>query len=1295
MNEVLHRIPPEDFLPKLRDALTRLQAENASFQDVEQCTAVMRLAFEEAIPRYQAYHADLLAHVADSEYWNPFFLCRLCEAILQEGAPWQEDERILAGMLRRVNDFLGYRPVAVLENGRLMQPYAHERVAPFPLHIAQAGTLYGPLREVIDGALALLRSSPPEILSSAHLDLDCLDQLCIDPRAHDHLHPVNKRTNYLFGEWDPHQIDQKGNYRRFIIRRIILEALQDWMGTQKRTARPEVIFDASAVLAGTMLMASAISGSGPQTHDSTVTLTSLLPRVARQRDAFYERLLDEATGTRAKRLMRHARQTQQPFGHVRQYLNMFLAQYGAQQVQRRQVSYLYARMGYTEAARRQARIIACPSARFECEIQWRLTALQRCLESGQIAQAAQFLTEAEDQFHRGIECGGLADPWNILGFQGQFPLFSSQEDSVPDQRIEVLLEIVDGLMGAYASCLEEASAVGDAAAPQIRERFERFAHHWDRYGTLVISDLPRISGRDNFTAAEHIAKALSEWRKAGEASANIAFWRHHVEHFTSARAYARVVSALLDRNDKIAALGLLMQWLNESENVGFEAGDVSLERLLITWIDQVADVQKTPDDPWPYLRRLFDFLEANAGDLWQPPSLNTLGERPGAPPRRDTDALSPDGEPALGPDEDDLFGAAYEGVVFRDSTDDGVDGPVADGGQPRGEGEMEWIENWIEPRLRFVRTLALLWQKAAAVAVQRQAVPAESDDPDKSAVPLPAATWTPEQAEYLTSWRERTGELQEGLTQLIRDLQKREITQSSGEHDSNLEFDQQLQTQFYLLQTAVQTCLSCRAASWSLAAASGQASSSGKTPDDLDRELIEIYKAIFRQDAVQVRKVLPNLMRSLQKRPLLYVPLEHGGAAEQILAARTHQAIVRFLLAHLPRLGLLRETWHVLRMAYAMERASRPQGLAVTEFDRLFRIALRGTLEKTVAASTAWKGGKFPDEELIEIIGAIVEFYLDQWLEHSQSMRLSSVETLKLEAVWDETREFIHLYGGELLHARVLTLGHVRAILHNGVGRFLDYLDENEDPLHPSKLLEHLREGILDREEVEEQLRLLYQMVVEKFDRFLEYNTTTTQSDYGEMFYTLLDFLRLETAYDRDAWNLAPVSIAHEVLARSGREEAASIWEDVFAVKTEEMADQHLADLKRIEKAYGMRLPSIRNHLEERFVKPLTVNKIVARIGPALRDSRNVQPEASYHFERLHREIEEYLTSSTGSGLDVPSWLRTLEEELDRLQNLDGPLNYDSEPDVRLPPPQINLREIRQQLRLWKQPLATRKRGNA
>ena len=70
--------------------------------------------------------------------------------------------------------------------------------------------------------------------------------------------------------------------------------------------------------------------------------------------------------------------------------------------------------------------------------------------------------------------------------------------------------------------------------------------------------------------------------------------------------------------------------------------------------------------------------------------------------------------------------------------------------------------------------------------------------------------------------------------------------------------------------------------------------------------------------------------------------------------------------------------------------------------------------------------------------------------------------------------------------------------------------------------------------------------MVDKFDRFLEYNTTTTQSDYGDKFYVLLDFLRVESVYDRDAWERIPDSIVHRTLAMAGKQNALSLLEDAL-----------------------------------------------------------------------------------------------------------------------------------------------------
>ncbi len=76
---------------------------------------------------------------------------------------------------------------------------------------------------------------------------------------------------------------------------------------REKLPRDEVLFEAAAVLAGTMLMASGVSGSGPNTFGSNVTLGSLMEPIALNRDRFYEALLSRLTGPHADRLQRKRR----------------------------------------------------------------------------------------------------------------------------------------------------------------------------------------------------------------------------------------------------------------------------------------------------------------------------------------------------------------------------------------------------------------------------------------------------------------------------------------------------------------------------------------------------------------------------------------------------------------------------------------------------------------------------------------------------------------------------------------------------------------------------------------------------------------------------------------------------------------------------------------------------------------------------------------------------------------------------------------------------------------------------
>jgi len=1260
-------------------SLDELSATQPAFNDCRQARAVITIALSGLYQRYREFHSDLFFHLKAEDFDHPYFYAVLLEACLSQGGSWDETELVIGGAVQHLNDYVGYRPVAVLENGRRMEVYPHEKFRPIPIYHSGAGVAAGRYHDLIEQTFAFFRQAPQDILHDAYFELDHLEELVVDQRAYDHLHPVNKRTNYLFGEWDPHRIDNRGYYRRFVVREIILESLQDWIDDRKsRTPRGERLFDAAAALCGTMLMASSVSGAGPATHDSTISLTSLLPIVARRRDEFYARVMQNASGDRLERLQKEEKKTQQPFGHVRQYLNMRLAGYGARQVQHRELAHLYAVMGYPEASRAQAMAIPAASIRMETEIECIVSTVRQKLSTSQVEDAFAELKKVPSLLRRGVNCGALVDPWNILGFQGQFPLFSSREDAIPDNRVETLMALMEEVFNVYARCLSEAAAHGlTLLREEISLQHQALAEWWDRYGSDVIEDLPDVSGQDSWEAATHVSGVLAEWRGAGEAAGDISFWRNHVEKFQSAQSYALVVDALLQKRDHIAAMGLLMHWLSQLDEVGIECPQHSIFSLLIRWIKLVSSDESGAESLVAF-RRMFDFLEANAEEWWSVPRLGQHEEGSSPMMTDDLEFGSASGLPEEGSDEasdeDDVFGAAYDDMVFRDSAEDGNWGDTADGDKTNRNSEFEAINRELEPRLKFLNAVGQMWQMAST----RFAAELHSGHSD----------WTKDTraVESIVNWHRQAQRWQIDLAELMETVWDYEISESTGDHDANVEYDIQLQVKWFLLHQIISTLICLRNAERLL---------NGIIPEDVeaprgtdqDRQLARLYRGVVQRDVDMVRDLLPSLLNRLVRNPLLYVPLENGGEPGQILRTQALQSVIRFLLRELPRLGLFRETWHTLLTAFRMERKYRPKGQAITEFDRLFSISLRSSLESLVASARQWSENALDTEELIDSLGQILDPYQWLWLEHSRTMRISAVDGVRKAVEWEEISEFIRQYGNDLFHASQLTLGNVRAILHNGVDWFLDYMEEEQDPLRPIKLLEDLDSGVIDRDDAEWCLETVYSIIVDRFDRFLEYNTTTTQSDYGEMIFSLLDFLRLEALYDRDAWNLTPQVVVHEVLVREGLMEAADLREAAFEIQTSELADHHLADLQRLQRRYGMRMPTIVDHLKERFVKPLAVNRIVSLVKQSVADARAGNQLESHAFMALREEVDEYLEDSWGSGIDVPDWLRSLEREVYAAAHPEegGRPGMEAELDVK--PVYVSREQFQKQARAWRESL--------
>jgi hypothetical protein len=1286
---------------RLRSELETLQASGSSaFRDVKQARAVLELVFTKLLPSYRQHHADLLLHLSDRELFQPFFLVRVFEAVLLQGPPWSEERRIVTDALRQLNDYVGHRPVAILETRPRAEPYDHERLRPIPLYIRGAGVAWGPYRHLISKALEILCATDPALLAEAHFDPELLDELALDPRAYDHGHPVNRRPNYVFGEWDPHHLDTQGRYRRYVARKLTLNALLDRVEQAQAHEREELLFEAAAVLAGTMLMATGTSGSSPATHDSFTTLATLMPRIARYRDAFYANLLEAVAGTHGERLRQEAHTTRQPFGGARQHLNQYLARHRAAQLQQRQLAVLFAEMGYPEASRRAATLIPAASVRLLSEILSRLTTGQLLVDQGQLSEAAARLPEVEDLLRRGIACGAFVDPWNILGFQGLFPLFSAREDSIRDPRVDDLVHVIEQTFNLYSRLASEAAAVGDKTlGSSLRSNLRRLAAWWDRYASPAVSDVRRVHGGETLASTEHVVTALSHWHERGETTADLAFWRDHLGGFQSPKAFALVVDALLRKGDHRSAMALLMNWLGQSERVALGEGEYSFHGLALRWMlsliggesaerearsaehearkaererrsaegegprSALRASRSTPPSTWLLIKKFFDYLEANAEEYWHVPTFE----------------LDHDGADTLPEEaEESIYSAAYEEVTYRDSADDNQEGAVAEGGEPQEEFDLEREGERIARRLHFLSTVARLWQLAARHDCQRATL-----SPSKSQ----------EQRETFRLWLNTARENQQRLLMLLDAIGEYPVPQPLGSYDSLVEYDRRRQLKEQLLYTAINTCLDTSMAVATLEGAAGAGASSRAAPaashaggerPAWEPVAVELEQALLQGDAAAVRRILPAFVEPFRQEPLVLIALADGGRPKQILRVRIAQTVLRAVLTNLPRLGLLRETYQLLKIARAMEQANLPQGRGVTEFNQLFQAAYQAVVEAVVDSADPSNPSTARDQELVNLLEAITRPFLTLWVEHSQSLQLSAVESYAGEEEWQALRAFIQRYGGDLFHAKFMTLANLRGILHRGVGAYLDYLRDNPDPLQPVQLVEDLDQTI-SRDLAVRWLKAILQTLIENYEEYKDYNTTTPQSDYGQNLHLLLDFLRLKAAYERHSWRLSPLVLAHEVLARRKRSDFAHSWEEAFTRLTRDLADQYLERLAHLERTHGMHLGTVADRLQERFVKPLALDRLCALIEPAMAEARQGGKGSS--FARLEKELRPLTATPTGVGLDVPHWLRRLALEVQRVRAAQTTIAVLAEGLLRVPKRTLTIEGLQQQVGEWEKPL--------
>jgi hypothetical protein len=1224
--------------------LGELEPAEPAFREATQARWALSVVFDHVLPGYRRFHADLLEHQPPGAIERPYFVMAAVQAVLAAASPGDDPQAAAAAAIDRLNDYVGWRPVAVLENGRLSEPYRHERVRPVPLYASGAGAAHGRYGSLVANAIDILREAPRELVQQADFELELLEELAIDPRAFDFLHPAASRPNYLFGLWDPARIDGQGNYRRMVVQQATLDGILSWPAAPRDDRTPrreaELRWESSAVLAGVMLMASGLSGHGPGARQAGLPLAELLPRIAAYRDAFYRWLLTRLPEPHRSRLEDEARRLRQPFAGVRRHINAVLAGRRARQVESVALASVLARIGRATGAERMSAAVPAASARMFSRITSRVVAAHQALRrEGETAAALDDLDAATDLLFRAVGCGAAVDPWNILGLSGQFPLHDPGGESLPDPRVDDLINVAGSILDGYAAAWRQAGLGGQAAvSARAAASLERLAAWWDRFATTTVSGVTHLSGREAFDAAREVIDSLGRRREFADGPPPPGFWRREVAAFTSPRTHAEAADALLREGDLDGSLGLLVHWASLLEGAAVERSGPVWLGAAARWMTLAA--ADTSAAGRTRVRRFLELVEANTTAVVDLIETVAVGREPGE--RR---GPAGDGEDDEQPGAEESVAAAYESMVWRDSADDGVEGGMIDVDAPGGSaaGGLAAVEEAAEFLMGVCKLL-------------RQAVTAWCRlDADARAAPVRA------EIDACLGWRHSLRRLRRALVRAAVTVASRDRQPPPGMPPT--EYDRLRWARDGAAERLIEAAVQAAETLWMLSArlhlrTPGSDAGGGAAKAAVGR----LFAALFRGDPAAAAVELELVRSRLVGRPVLYVPLSRGGRPDRIVRARSRERLLERLAACLPRLGLVAETAAVVQLAKQLE-GLRPQGAAsVSEFDRVFEAATTALVERITTSAAAADASGPPAEEVVTErilagLALLVPRLLETWMTHARQLRLSVLERVRDEKAFATIREFIEHYGSGLFTQHVLAPASLRGILRGGVGRYLEHVleqgpadpeagDTAAAPRRPVRLVEDLASGVLPMKQAATRLRLVLESIAENHAEYRDWNSTTTQSDRGECLHILLDFLRVKAEHDRIAWTLRPVNMAHRVLARRGATAAAEAWRERMREETGETAAALVNRLSDLEAHWSVRLASVSDRVRRPFTASLEQDELEALVDPAVRELFVGVPAGA--GTRLESKAETFLGVASGSGVEVPEWLERLGAAVDR-----------------------------------------------
>jgi hypothetical protein len=108
-----------------------------------------------------------------------------------------------------------------------------------------------------------------------------------------------------------------------------------------------------------------------------------------------------------------------------------------------------------------------------------------------------------------------------------------------------------------------------------------------------------------------------------------------------------------------------------------------------------------------------------------------------------------------------------------------------------------------------------------------------------------------------------------------------------------------------------------------------------------------------------------------------------------------------------------------------------------------------------------------------------------------------------------------------------------------------------------------------------------------------------------------------------------------------------------------------------------MRLSTISDRLNERFVRALEIDRAKVLIKPAV-DAVGSNNKSA--MDSLQQYLDELTREPTGAGLDLPQWLAILEDEVDRIRGHRWQCGIREEVTRHFPQVALSRKSLQQQL---------------